>query len=326
MSEDSSTSQTSNDEIDLSAVFDKIKSFFKSLLIGIVQIFQFFWNHKIRLLILLIIGVGLQFLLMIQTKKIYVNEYLVITNFGSTEYLYSKVNSINAKLNSEDTLYLEKVFGEEYKRIKDLEVVPVVDVYNLVNKSEENREVFELLLDEYDDISFLEEEININEYPNHRLRVFIKGLQNNENISNRLYDFLSDNEFYNELKRSTLENLKLQLAENQLIRMQIDSIVKEQKGNKGFSNDDKNSIIFSGSQNLQELLNQKRVLLSSDLDISEQMTSKAEVLKIIDSSFGVLSKERNLNYFVIPVSLVVLYCLFFFAVYIRNRVQSFLKG
>ncbi|NEV94498.1 hypothetical protein G3567_10125 [Psychroflexus sp. YR1-1] len=326
MSEHSSPNQTSNDEVDLSVVIEKIKSFFKSILTGIVQIFQFFWNHKVRLLIFLIIGIGLQYLLMTQTQKIYVSEYLVRTNFESTEYLYSKVSSINAKLNSEDTLFLERVFGEDYERIKELEVSPVVDVYSLINESEGNREIFELLLDEYGDLSFLEDEININEYPTHKLRIFIKGLENNELISNRLYDFLSDNAFFEELKQTALSSYREQLEQNKTIRAQIDSIIKDQRENGMMPNLNDKAVSFTVSQDFKELLTQKQGLLNNDFILRNQLSSEDAIFKTIDASFGVLSEEKNLNYFVIPLSLVAAYCLFFFALYLRNTVQSILKA
>jgi hypothetical protein len=277
----------------------------------LVQVFQFFWEHKLRLLILLIIGVSLQLLLLTQTKKIYSSEYLLRTNFESTEYLYSKVKSINGKLESKDTLFLKRVFGEHYKRVEELEVEPVVNIYHLVNKSEENKEIFELLLDEYDDISFLEEEININEYPTHKLKVYVKGKAGNEDIAKQLYTSLAENSFYNEMRDLTIESLQEQLV--------------EKKGALNFSTADNNSINFSGSQDLQELLNQKRVLLSSDLKIKEQLSSEDEILKIVDASFGVFSKERNINYLLIPLFLIGAYSLFFFLKYLKTTISRFVK-
>jgi len=319
------TSQNASDEIDLGVVFEKIKSFFKSILIGIIQIFQFFWKHKFVLAGLLVIGVGIQLYLKSTSEPTYLNQFFVRTNYGSTEYVYSKVNSINSKLETGDSLYNEDIFGEYYDRVKEVEVVPVIDVYDLVNKSEQNKETFKLLLNEFGDISFLEEEININKYKTHKIKIYINGQANNEMISNLLYDHLASNTYYNELKVSTLENLGEQLIENKRIRQQIDSIVKENKTNIGFSNDEKNSINFSGSQNLRELLDQKRVLLRNDIQIQEQLSSEDEVLKIIDSSFGIYDAERTSSFLKIPIGLVGLYCLVFFFMYLKRSVDNFVK-
>jgi hypothetical protein len=318
------TSQNASDEIDLGVVFEKIKSFFKSILIGIIQIFQFFWKHKFVLAGLIVIGVGIQLYLKSTSESTYLNQFFVRTNYGSTEYVYSKVNSINSKLETGDSLYNEYIFGEYYDRVKEVEVVPVIDVYGLVNKSEENKEAFELLLDEFGDISFLEDEININEYPTHKIKIYIKGQADNEMISNRLYDHLASNLYYNELKTATLESYKDQLQQNKAIRTQIDSILKDQKGNL-FPKLDNNVINFSGSQDLKELLIQKQELLLNDLSLRNRLSLNGEVLKIIDSSFGIYDAERTRSFLKIPVGLVGLYCLVFFFMYLKRSVDNFVK-
>jgi len=199
-------------------------------------------------------------------------------------------------------------------------------VYELVNKSEENKEAFELLLDEFGDISFLEDEININEYPTHKIKIYIKGQADNEMISNRLYDHLASNPYYNELKIKTLESYKDQLEQNKTIRIQIDSIVKNQKGNT-LPKLDNNAINFSGSQDLNELLNQKQELLVKDLTLRNRLSSDNQVLKIIDSSFGVFSQERNQSYFIIPSIFLGIYSLFFFFKYLSGKISRFVaKG
>ena len=319
MSEHFSTNQGSNEEVDLSVVFEKIRSFFKSILIGIVQIFQFFWKHKFKLVGLLIIGFVLQYYIKSISEFTYTNQFLIQTNYKSTEYLYDKVKSINTKIDSEDTTDLRAIFGSEYKRVKEIEVEPVIDVYSLVNKSEESHETFELLLDEFGDFSFVEEKININEYSNHKLKIYVKGKEENESIAKQLYASLATNQFYDEIKDLTLENLKEQLIENKKMRLQIDSIVKEQKGSLDFSTADNNSINFSGSQNLQELLNLKRVLLSSDLTIREQMSSEDEFLKIVDSSFGVMHQDKIRQPYTLPLILLGLYIFVFFIRYLSKN-------
>ncbi|WP_019037494.1 hypothetical protein [Psychroflexus tropicus] len=318
--------QSSSDEIDLSVVFDKIKFIFKSILIGIVQVFRFLWKHKFRLLIVLVIGVGLQILLISLTKKVYVNEFLIKTNFESTEYVYSKINSINAKLKSEDTVYLREIFGENYEKVLEVEVDPVVDVYNLVNKSEENREIFELLLEEYGDISFLEEEININEYPTHQIRIFIKGSAFGKEISNHLFGKLSSNPYYTDLKTTTLENYKEQLIQNKEIRSQIDSIIKGRNEIGIMPNLNDNAVSFTGSQNFRELLSQKKNLLYDDLSLRNKLSSENEVLKVIDSSYGMLSEDRNSSSILFPVALLGLYLFIYFIIFLSQAVLRFVRN
>jgi hypothetical protein len=145
-------------------------------------------------------------------------------------------------------------------------------------------------------------------------------------ISNRLYDHLASNPYYNELKIKTLESYKDQLEQNKTIRIQIDSIVKNQKGNT-LPKLDNNAINFSGSQDLNELLNQKQELLVKDLTLRNRLSSDNQVLKIIDSSFGVFSQERNQSYFIIPSIFLGIYSLFFFFKYLSGKISRFVaKG
>lgn len=320
----SQTPQQPSDEIDLRVIFDKLKSFFKSALKGIIMIFRFFWNHKIRLIILLLIGFSVQLLLLTKTEKIYNNEFLVKTNFGSTEYLYGKVQSVNAKIESNDSLFLKNVFGPDYDRVEELVVVPVTDVYNLVNKSEENNKLFKILIEEYDDFtSFTFSDINIREYPVHKIRIYIKGLKSNKEISDKSFAYLSDNSYYNEIKRIALDSYKQQLIQNEIIRSQIDSIVISQKNSQALPQFDNNSINFTGSQDIKELLSQKKGLLDDDKKLKNKISTNDEVIKTINSSYGILSEEYNSNYFAITYIIVGAYCLFFFFKFLNKNISRF---
>jgi predicted transcriptional regulator len=173
-------------------------------------------------------------------------------------------------------------------------------------------------------MSFLKEEININEYPTHKIKIYIKGLEDNESISTQAFNFLSNNSYFNELKETALKSYKVRLAENKVIRAQIDSIIREQKDN-AVPKLDNNAISFTGSQDLQELLSQKKDLLDDDLTLRNQLSTNSEILKTIDSTFGVLSKDRNLSPITIPLSIVGIYILFFFFKYSKKRVSRIIN-
>jgi len=74
---------------------------------------------------------------------------------------------------------------------------------------------------------------------------------------------------------------------------------------------------------LNDLLSKKQGLLTNELSIRNRLSSNDEVLKIIDSSFGVFSEERNQSYFIIPSIFLGIYFLFFFFRYLSRRILSF---
>ena len=59
-------------------------------------------------LILFLIGAGLGYYLD-KTTNVYDHQLIVTPNFGSSDYLYAKVEQLNAKIKEEDTLFLKAI-------------------------------------------------------------------------------------------------------------------------------------------------------------------------------------------------------------------------
>jgi hypothetical protein len=98
MSEHSAKPSTTDDEIDLSVVFKAIKDFLLSIVKGILGIFNFYYKHKFILLGIVILGAVLGYFYEQNVKKTYTNDLLVIPNYGSADYIYTKVEALNKKL------------------------------------------------------------------------------------------------------------------------------------------------------------------------------------------------------------------------------------
>ena len=81
---------TENQEIDLSQISKKISKGFQNLGGFIFNCIHFFIKNAVIVILLFIIGAGLGFYLD-KTQKSYNHEIIVIPNFGSTDYLYGKV-------------------------------------------------------------------------------------------------------------------------------------------------------------------------------------------------------------------------------------------
>ncbi|MFN2260575.1 MAG: hypothetical protein ABR595_00725 [Psychroflexus sp.] len=323
MSQDSANKNS--DEIELGEVLRKIKSLVKSVLIEIIKIFRFLYKHKFILVALFIIGyVGGYFLNESKEKK-YVNEVLVKPNYKSAEYLYSKVEAIDNKLSSNDSIYLKSIFGDNYKQVSSIEVEPVLDIYDLVSQSDEHKETFQMLFKEQGNIEFLEEPVNVRNYPVHKLRVIVKGKENHQVLTEQFLKFVSQNPFYERQKEFIITDLQNQLKENAFMRQQVDSIVAKSQSENS-PNITTSEISFSGSQSLHELLVQKKRLLINDAEIKETLTTEDEVINIIDASFKISDKEYNRSYKLLAVVLVLLYCLIFFFRYLSKQALRFTKS
>lgn len=314
-----------SDEIELGEVLGKIRSLFKSVLIEIIKVFKFLYKHKFILIGLFIIGyVGGHFLNASKEKK-YVNEVLVKPNYKSAEYLYSKVDAVDDKLSSEDSIYLKSIFGDNYKLVSSLEVEPVLDIYDLVSQSEEHKQTFQMLFKEEGNLEFLEKPANVRNYPIHKVKVIVKGKENHQQLTNKFLAFVSQNEYYENLKELLFTDLQKQLKENEQMRQQIDSIV-ENSQSENLPKITTSEISFNGAQSLHELLIHKKRLLADDVKVLKSIATEDEVLKIIDASYQISDKEYNRSYKLLAVVLVLLYCLIFFFRYLSRKALEFTQN
>ena len=314
--------QTQNtDEIDLGYLFERIKSLFKSILIGIVSIIQFFWKHKFRLIGVGVLGIALGLYLAKTNEKNYVSELLIKPNYNSTQYVYDKVKAISYKITNSDSIYLQEVFGSNYKKVKNIEIEPIIDVYDLVKESEETKETFRTLFIENGDFSFFEEDINKIAYSNHKIKLIIEGKEDNEKITSQFFEFLSVNPFYENQKNLVIQQVKKELEENKFILKQIDTVITSVQSNPTPSVSSQ-GISFTGSQEVFELLNRKQIIFNNNILLLEKIALEDEVIKLIDYNTAMLDRSYNFSYRIVPVLFVLGYCLIFFLLYLRRKLKS----
>ena len=314
--------QTQNtDEIDLGYLFERIKSLFKSILIGIVSIIQFFWKHKFRLIGVGVLGIAIGLYLAKTAERIYVNELLIKPNYNSTQYVYDKVKAISYKITNSDSIYLQEVFGSNYKKVKNIEIEPIIDVYDLVKESEETKETFRTLFIENGDFSFFEEDINKIAYSNHKIKLIIEGKEDNEKITSQFFEFLSVNPFYENQKNLVIQQVKKELEENKFILKQIDTVITSVQSNPTPSVSSQ-GISFTGSQEVFELLNRKQIIFNNNILLLEKIALEDEVIKLIDYNTAMLDRSYNFSYRIVPVLFVLGYCLIFFLLYLRRKLKS----
>lgn len=316
-------SNPSSEEIDLGFLLDKIKSFFKAFLVGILQIIQFFWKHKFPLIGVGIAGIALGLYLASTAERIYVNELLIQPNYKSTQYVYDKVDNINFKIKNNDSVFLSEAFGSHYKKVKGLEIEPIVDVYNLIGESKEIQETFETLYVESGDASFFDEDINKINYSKHRIKLLIEGDEYNDSLTTAFFDFLKSNSFYEKQSELIYNKLKEQLEENKLMMRQIDSVIAFVQKNPS-PQLTSNGLSFSGSQEVSGLLDRKRTLSIYDLELLERLSSEEDVIALVDKTTGIMDRSYNFSFKIVPFLFVGIYCFIFLFIYLRRKVITLL--
>ena len=99
-------------EVDLALISQKVKGFFQSMNDFVFNMIDFILRNKIILGTLFVLGVGIGIYLD-KTNKTYDHQLVVTPNFGSADYLYAKIDLIDAKIKENDTVFLKGIVIEE---------------------------------------------------------------------------------------------------------------------------------------------------------------------------------------------------------------------
>ena len=156
-------------EIDLGQVFKKIRSFFQSIVDSFFDAILFVKKNIIILSILFVIGAGIGFYLD-KTNKSYNNEIIVTPNFGSVDYLYSKIALLDAKKRENDTVFFSNLGIKNVKDFGKIQIEPIIDVFKFVDKKPDNFELIKLMAEEGDLDKILENEVTSKNYPFHLIK------------------------------------------------------------------------------------------------------------------------------------------------------------
>src|SRR5690554_4721879 len=93
--------QQHTEDIDMNYLFRKFKSFLKRIIKLIYSIITFFIKYWIVTLLLILIGLGWGYYKEKVVDKTFVNEGIVIPNYGSVDYLYSTIRSEERRVGKE---------------------------------------------------------------------------------------------------------------------------------------------------------------------------------------------------------------------------------
>jgi hypothetical protein len=217
-------------EIDLTQISKKIRSFFEGINTLIFKCIQFFVKNAILIVILLIVGVGLGTLLD-QTQKTYDHQIIATPNFGSTDYLYSKIDLIASKIKEGDTVFLKEVVGiKKPIEILKIEIKPITDVYKFIENKPENFELIKLMAEGGDIKKILEDNLTSKNYTVHTISFKTKKTTNDTETVQPILNYLNETDYYKKIQKETVNNIQIKMIQNDTIISQINGVLN------GFSN------------------------------------------------------------------------------------------
>jgi uncharacterized membrane protein len=312
-------------EIDLSQIAKKISNLFQRFNTFLFRCIQFFVKNGIAILILLVVGVGVG-LFLDQTQKTYEAHIIVTPNFKSTDYLYSKIDLLAAKIAEKDTVFFKSIGIKNSKEINKIAIEPIVDVYKFINTNGLNLELLQLMAENGDLKSVVKETTTSKNYNFHTIIVSTKAITNQKNTVQPLLNYLNTSVYFGEIQKISVNNIQQKIKVKEGIIGQIDGILNEYSSADGNRQKSDQLIYYNENMQLNDMIKTKDSLtkdigtLKIQLFNSGKIIKDCTVLMNIKNSKSVNGKLK----FVLPAVLILgfIFISFFISFYRKQSLKA----
>ncbi len=297
-------------EIDLSMVSKRIGGFFRNLNTSIFLGIQFCFKKKWILGPLFIAGIALGMYLD-DTSKIYDHQIIVKPNFGTVDYLYSKVELLNSKIRERDTLYLKSIGIKKPKKLSKITIKPVLDVYKFVENKEQNFEMLKLFAEDGDLKKIVEENMTSKNYMYHQISYITRDSTSAEKTLNPLLAYFNNDDYFKILQKENLNNIMLKMQANEITLAQIDAILNK-TGSTNNGNNDK-MVFNSGDSQLDDVLKTKDEMQRQQGYFRIALIEGTKIIKDISSTINKKNTEsvNGKMKLVLPFLFIFLYIMIY---------------
>ena len=294
------TNNSDNQEIDLSMVSDKIKGFFDGIAFSIFKGILFLKRNLLILGILVAVGVGIG-IYFDMTNKAYDSEIIVKPSFGSTDYLYSKIDLLESKIKERDTLFLKSIGIERPKDLNLIEIDPVIDIYSFVSNaydknSAQNTQNFELvkLLAEDGDINkIIKDKVTSKNYSSHKIHIRTKGHIQDSKIVVPLLNYLNQNEYFEAIRKTYVRNIALKMLKNEETINQINALLDQFSNNSNSTQKSDKLVYYNENTQLNDVIKTKESLL---VELGNQRMELESLDKFIKKTSSIINiKNENVT-------------------------------
>lgn len=276
-------------EIDLSQIFKTIGGFFQRINTSLFSLIQFFIKNWIIVTVLLISGFGIGSYLD-KTVKTYNQQIIVTPNFGSNDYLYSKIELIDSKIKGGDTVFLKEVIGlKDPKSVNNIKIKPIYDVYKFIENKPDNFGLIKLMAEDGDLEKIIEGDLTSKNYTYHTISFTSAELISDIETVQPLLKFLNETEHYTLLQKEVINNVKEKMIQNDSIIAQINSFLNG--FSKSINNSERNDklVYYNENTQLNEVIKTKEAL------ITEQGFKRIDLVglnKVIKENSILLNRQK----------------------------------
>lgn len=293
-------------EINLAEISKKIKGSISRSGIAFYNMLLFIKRNIIIILTLFILGGGLGYYLDKKTK-VYDHQVIVIPNFGSVNYLYSKVNLLSAKLKEKDTLYLKNIGVLKPKTLLKIEIEPINNVYDFVSQRVTNFDLLKLMAEDGNINKVIDDPTTSKNYTYHRLLLSTKDKSELNALVGPLLKYFNDSEYYERIKQQESINVDVKLKQNDSIIKQIDGILNSFSSRTGAERS--SSLVYNENTELSDIIKSKDELITENARLHVVKINQETIIKDTSVTLNVLNKEgvNGKAKYILPLGLILFY-------------------
>jgi len=298
-------------EIDLSQLSKKIGNKIQSFIDWLFDGILFVRRNIVVISVLFVLGAGLGFFLDMKTKT-YNHDVIVAPNFGSTDYLYSKIFLIGSKIKEEDTVFLKQIGIKNPKKFQNIVIEPVPDIYRFISGSEQNFEMIKLMAEDGDLKKIVEDNLTSKNYAFHLITFTTDGKTDEEKTLKPLLDYLNQNEYYDRIRKENVNNIQIKIKENDSIISQINDVMQQFSKTVGNNQKSDKLVYYNENTQLNEVLKTKEALITEQGGKRLELVNADKVIKETSHILNVKDTKatKGKMKFILPVLLIGLFVLF----------------
>lgn len=325
---DSNQNQNIEDQqIDMSVIAQKIGNMFQALKKSFFDLIRFFIEKIVIIGVLFVIGVGIG-VYFDKVIKTYDNRVIVVPNFGSYDYLYSKIEFLQSKIEDKDTLFLEKIGIKHPEYFKRIKITPIIDIFQYIsNSSERNFDLLKLMAEDGDMKKIIEDKVTSKNYTYHVIEFTTNKKCSDQEILEPLLQYLNKDVFFSKLKQTYNEYNLNKIKEDQAIIAQIDGFLNTFSSKvNGESHSDK-LVYYNENTQLDNIIKTKNDLIVEIGKLKRDLITNDEIIKKISDTSNI-KNTHSVNgklKLILPVLFVFMYLIFFGLIQFYKSQKDLLK-
>ncbi len=291
-------------EIDLGQLSKKIGGFFQKLIDSFFDLILFIKRNILVIAILFILGIVLGYFLD-KKSKLYDHEIVVLPNFKSVDYLYSKINLINAKRKESDTIFLKSIGIKEPKKFRLIEVEPIINVYEFIQESESNFGLIKLMAEDGDLEKIIENKTTAKNYQYHLIKIKTSKSIKKDDLITPILKYLETSDYFSSVKKEMQLSLNVEIKSNDETLNQINNILNELPKQSGKST----SVYISENNQLNEIIQSKKDLINKQTYNKIRLINYQKIIKEVSSTLNIKDTEgaNGKMKLILPILFVLLF-------------------